>query len=79
MTVIPVLLARSAETDLKGGSGKDSRKTVHAIYGGISMTKMSLVKWSGLSGGTLFAALAIPGCDQVTALIQPLLGIVGLA
>ncbi len=43
------------------------------------MTKMSLVKWSGLSGGTLFAALAIPGCDQVTALIQPLLGIVGLA
>jgi hypothetical protein len=43
------------------------------------MKKMSWAKLSVFSGGTLFAGLAIPGCDQVTQLLQPLLGIVGLA
>jgi hypothetical protein len=38
-----------------------------------------LMKWSVLATGTTFAALAIPGCEQVTALLQPLLGLVGLA
>ncbi len=39
----------------------------------------NLKKWSILLSGTTFAALAIPGCDQATALIQSVLGVVGLA
>lgn len=41
------------------------------------MTKKLMLKWSALMSGATVAAATVPGCDQITQLIEQLLGTVG--